>query len=46
MAVDPVTYNIFLPAAQFTQPKESALEGSKQRPMMVKGSFEVLVVGK
>ena len=46
MAVDPVTHNVYLPAAQFTQPKESAQEGSKQRPVMVKGSFEVLVVGK
>jgi hypothetical protein len=33
-------------AAQFTQPKESTQSGSKQRPEMVKGSFELLVVGK
>ena len=46
MAVDPKTHNIYLPAAQFSQPKESEQAGSKQRPVMVKDSFEVLVVGK
>ena len=46
MVVDPKTHHIYLPAAQFTQPEESAIEGSKQRPVMVKDSFEVLVVGK
>jgi len=46
MAVDPKTHNIYLPAAQFIQPKESTQAGSKQRPVMVKDSFEVLVVGK
>ena len=46
MAIDPKTHNIYLPAAQFTQPKESSQAGSKPRPEMVKDSFEVLVVGK
>ena len=46
MAIDPKTHNIYLPAAQFTQPKESTQTGSKPRPAMVKGSFEVLVVGE
>ena len=46
MAVDPKTHYIYLPAAQFTPPKESTPAGSKQRPVMVKDSFEVLVVGK
>jgi len=46
MAIDPKTHNIFLPAAQFSQPGESTQAGSKQRPVMVKDSFEVLVVGK
>jgi DNA-binding beta-propeller fold protein YncE len=46
MVIDPQTHNIYLPAAQFTPPKESAQAGSKPRPVMVKGSFEVLVVGK
>jgi len=46
MTIDPKTNNVYLPAAQFYRPVESAQAGSKQRPMMVKGSFEVLVVGK
>jgi DNA-binding beta-propeller fold protein YncE len=46
MAIDPKTHDIYLPAAQFTYPRGSAPAGSKQRPVMVKGSFEVLVVGK
>jgi YVTN family beta-propeller protein len=46
MAIDPKSHYIYLPAARFNQPKESGLDGSKQRPVMVKGSFEVLVVGK
>jgi DNA-binding beta-propeller fold protein YncE len=46
MAIDPKTHNIYLPTAQFTQPKESTQAGSKLRPEMVKGSFELLVVGK
>jgi YVTN family beta-propeller protein len=46
MAVDSKTHNVYLPAAQFIQPKEPAQAGSKQRTVMVKDSFEVLVVGK
>ena len=46
MAVDPKSHNIYLPAAQFIQPKESVQGPPKQRPVMVKDSFEVLVVGK
>jgi DNA-binding beta-propeller fold protein YncE len=46
MAIDPKTHYIYLPAAQFSQPRESAQAGSKPRPVMVKDSFEVLVVGK
>lgn len=46
MAIDPKTHNVYLPAAQFTQADEPAKAGSKQRPVMVKDSFEVLVVGK
>lgn len=45
MAVDPKTHNVYVPAAKFDQPTE-AQAGSKQRPMMVKDSFEVLVIGK
>lgn len=46
MAIDPKTHNIYLPAALFSKPNKSAQAGSKQRPVMVTGSFEVLVVGK
>lgn len=46
MAIDPKTHNIYLPAAQFTQPGESAQADPRPRPVMVEGSFEVLVVGK
>jgi hypothetical protein len=46
MAIDPKTHNIYLPAAQFSRPEESTQAGSKQRPVMIKDSFEVLVVGE
>ena len=46
MAIDPKTHNIYLPAAQFAPPDESTKTADKQRPVMVKDSFEVLVVGK
>jgi DNA-binding beta-propeller fold protein YncE len=44
MAIDPKTHNVYLPAAQFS-PK-TAVEGSRPRPIMIKDSFAVLVVGK
>ena len=46
MALDPTTHRVYLPAAQFTPPEESTQPGSKQRPVMVKDSFELLVVGR
>jgi hypothetical protein len=46
MAIDPKTHNLYLPAAQFSQPKESTQAATKQRPVMEKDSFEVLVIGK
>ena len=46
MAIDPKTHNIYLPAAQFSQPKEPPQTGTNQRPVMVTDSFEILVVGK
>ena len=46
MAIDPKTHHIYLPGAQFEQPKEPAQVGIKQRPVMIKGSFEILVIGK
>jgi DNA-binding beta-propeller fold protein YncE len=45
MAVDPMTHNIYLPAARFSAPKESTQGSPKPRPEMIKGSFEILVVG-
>ena len=45
MEVDSKTHNFYLPAAQFVQSKEPVQEGTKQRPVMVKDSFEILVVG-
>jgi DNA-binding beta-propeller fold protein YncE len=42
MAIDPKTHNIYLAAAQFRQPPA----GSKARPEIVKGSFEIVVVGR
>ena len=46
MAIDPKTHNIYLPAAQFSPPAASAVEGLRPRPTMIKDSFAVLVVGK
>ncbi|MDR3631299.1 MAG: hypothetical protein P4L42_13295 [Desulfocapsaceae bacterium] len=46
MAIDPLSHNIYLPAAQFLHPLESSQAGATFRPVMVKDSFEVLVVGK
>ncbi|WP_420263929.1 YncE family protein [Candidatus Magnetominusculus dajiuhuensis] len=41
MAIDTKTHNIYLPTAQFEAP-----DGKKQRPVPVKDTFVVLVVGK
>ncbi len=46
MAIDPKTHHIYLPAAQFSQPGDATQGGAKPRPVMVKDSFEILVVGK
>jgi hypothetical protein len=46
MAIDPITHNIYLPAARFSPAKAPTTENPKPRPEMVKDSFEVLVVGK
>lgn len=45
MAIDPKTHYIYLPAAKFL-PLSSSPEGAKSRPVMIKDSFEVLVVGE
>ncbi len=42
IAVDPATHIIYLPTADF----EPQLEASKERPKMIPGTFEVLVIGK
>jgi DNA-binding beta-propeller fold protein YncE len=46
MAVDPLTHNIYLPAARFLPARQSPQPGPKPRPEMIEGSFEILVVGK
>jgi len=46
MAIDSITHNIYLPAAQFSPPAASTPEGSRQRPTMIRDSFAILVVGK
>jgi DNA-binding beta-propeller fold protein YncE len=46
MAIDPLTHNIYLPAASFAPLPLSTQEGPKQRPVMIKDSFTVLVVGR
>ena len=46
MAIDPKTHNIFLPAAAFAPLPPASPEGSKPRPLMIKDSFTVLVVGR
>jgi hypothetical protein len=46
MAIDPRTHNIYLPTAQFETPLPAAHDSPKPRPLMVKDSFTVLVVGR
>jgi YVTN family beta-propeller protein len=46
MALDPKTHKIYLPAALFAPPPLPTPEIPKPRPMMIKDSFTVLVVGK
>jgi DNA-binding beta-propeller fold protein YncE len=46
MAIDTQTHKIYLPVAQFSPQTAPAAEGSKPRPIMIKDSFAVLVVGK
>lgn len=43
MAIDTKTHDIYLTAARFSPPPQG---GIKHRPEMLKGSFEVLVVGQ
>jgi len=46
MAIDPKTHYIYLPAAQFSTPPPTTPDSPKPRPVMIKNSFSVLVVGK
>ncbi len=47
MAIDLKTHNVYLPAADFAPAQEPPQEGSKrQRPVMLKDSFAVIVVGR
>jgi DNA-binding beta-propeller fold protein YncE len=46
MAIDPKTHNIYLPTATFAPLQASTPEGVKPRPVMVKDSFVIVVVGK
>jgi len=46
MAIDPVTHNIYLPAAQFAPAGDSQQGSQKARPEMIKGTFDIIVVGR
>lgn len=46
MVIDPMTHNLYLPAAIFSPLPASAPEVPKPRPTMVKDSFVILVIGK
>jgi len=40
MAIDPVTHYLYLPAARFSE------KSANERPEMIEGSFEILVIGE
>jgi hypothetical protein len=46
MAIDAKTHNIYLPAAEFAPALEPTVENPKPRPIQVKDTFVVLVIGK
>jgi DNA-binding beta-propeller fold protein YncE len=46
MAIDSKTHNIYLPAAEFAPSPRATPEAPKLRPVMIKDSFTVLVVGR
>jgi len=46
MAIDPKTHIIYLPAALFAPAPPATPEAPNPRPIMIKGSFTVLVVGR
>ncbi len=46
MALDPKTHILYLPTAEVAPPSASSAEAPKSRPVIIKDSFAVLVVGK
>lgn len=46
MALDPKTHKVYLPTAEFSPSPPSPVGAPRQRPVMVRDSFAVLVVGK
>ena len=46
MALDPVTHNLYLPTALFESAPAPGRSGEKMRPLMIRDSFELLVIGK
>lgn len=46
MAIDPKTHKIYLPTAEFAAAPAATPEMPRQRPVPIKDSFTVLVVGK
>jgi len=46
MTIDAKTHNIYLPAAEFAPAPEPTVENPKPRPIQIKDTFVVLVIGK
>jgi hypothetical protein len=46
MAIDIKTHNIYLPAAEFAAAMEPTVENPKPRPVQIKDSFVMLIIGK
>jgi DNA-binding beta-propeller fold protein YncE len=46
MAIDTKTHNIYLPAAEFAEMPEPTIENPKPKPVQIKDSFVILVIGK
>jgi len=45
LALDPGTHRVFLPAAEYGPPPSPSAENPHPRPVLLPGSFEILVVG-
>jgi DNA-binding beta-propeller fold protein YncE len=46
MAIDPVTHNVYLPTADFGPAPEATKEHPHPRPVPIKNTFVILVVGR